>query len=249
MKRATSISILAILAIACGAAMADGPQRPTPMTAEQRERMLRETGGPVVTPETGPWIAIINAQDKVDPAFYVKEVEHARNVFRYPLHSTTSTNDWRVAAKAEVAGGAAFAVVVGDLPDEASIVVLPSDQVALVNVAPLASSDADVFNSRFHKEFLRGLAYAFGLGDSTSAISIMKPVRSLEALDALKGTQLGPDSLALSMRLARERGMTLLRKVPYRRAVEEGWAPAPTNEYQRAVWNEIHSKTNAPAAK
>ena len=34
--------------------------------------------------------------------------------------------------------------------------------------------------------------------------------------------------------------------VPYRRACEEGWAPAPTNEYQKAIWDKVHAAPKNP---
>ena len=34
--------------------------------------------------------------------------------------------------------------------------------------------------------------------------------------------------------------------VTYGRAVREGWAPAPTNEYQKAIWDKIHAMPTEP---
>ena len=36
------------------------------------------------------------------------------------------------------------------------------------------------------------------------------------------------------------------QKVFYRKAVEEGWAPAPTNEFQRAIWDKVHAMPTEP---
>ena len=45
-------------------------------------------------------------------------------------------------------------------------------------------------------------------------------------------------------------GMKPIRRTTYRNAVREGWAPPPTNDFQRAVWDEIKgAATNAPPAK
>ena len=42
-------------------------------------------------------------------------------------------------------------------------------------------------------------------------------------------------------------------EAPYAIAVRQGWAPAPTNDIQKAVWNRVMAEkaaaTNAPAAK
>ena len=42
------------------------------------------------------------------------------------------------------------------------------------------------------------------------------------------------------------RGVTPHYRCPYFKACEEGWAPAPTNEYQRAVWEKVHAIPDKP---
>ena len=37
---------------------------------------------------------------------------------------------------------------------------------------------------------------------------------------------------------ARKLGMQMVRTTTYRKAAEEGWAPPPTNDVQKAIWNE-----------
>ena len=41
-------------------------------------------------------------------------------------------------------------------------------------------------------------------------------------------------------------GITRERRVPYRVAVQEGWAAQPTNDYQKAIWQEIHAIPDKP---
>jgi hypothetical protein len=41
-------------------------------------------------------------------------------------------------------------------------------------------------------------------------------------------------------------GMASERKVPYVKACKEGWAPAPTNEFQKAIWDKVHSTPKNP---
>ena len=39
-----------------------------------------------------------------------------------------------------------------------------------------------------------------------------------------------------------------VRRTTYKVACEEGWAPPPTNDFQRAIWDATKAATNAPAA-
>ena len=32
----------------------------------------------------------------------------------------------------------------------------------------------------------------------------------------------------------------------YRKACEEGWAPAPTNDVQKAIWDKVHAMPTEP---
>ena len=51
------------------------------------------------------------------------------------------------------------------------------------------------------------------------------------------------------MSAAEPMGIPQVSRVFYVKALEEGWAPPPADEYQRALWEAHQAKTNAPAAK
>ena len=35
-------------------------------------------------------------------------------------------------------------------------------------------------------------------------------------------------------------------RITYKKACEEGWAPAPTNEFQKAIWEKVHAAPKNP---
>ena len=80
--------------------------------------------------------------------------------------------------------------------------------------------------------------------------TVKKLESALVALFALCGNDV-PDMSAVMLlkNCSKPLNVPALRKAQYIVAVREGWAPPPTNDIQRAIWDEIHSKTNAPAAK
>ena len=41
-------------------------------------------------------------------------------------------------------------------------------------------------------------------------------------------------------------GVSTLRFATYWQACKEGWAPAPTNDVQKAIWDKVHSLPTAP---
>ena len=254
MKRITTGKALIATAIAMAATTLFGTEpkkgpsdRMRPMTEEEREAMLIKTGGPIMTPEEGQWISVINCQNIIHAENVAEEVAYLRKVFKVPIHEEVSANasslaEAAAAAKAALANGAGLAVAIADVADAPSLALAPSDQFGIVNVAPLADKEKQLTRERFHKELLRCMAYGFGVGNSSGRGSVLKPIASIAELDALDGRNLGPDALGAILRLTHDRGMKQMRQVPYRRAVEEGWAPAPTNDYQRAVWDEVKGK-------
>ena len=42
-------------------------------------------------------------------------------------------------------------------------------------------------------------------------------------------------------------GIPQIRRVSYKNACEEGWAPAPTNEFQKAIWEKVKAEKEAAA--
>ena len=41
-------------------------------------------------------------------------------------------------------------------------------------------------------------------------------------------------------------GVTPLKRTIYQRACQEGWAPAPTNDVQKAIWEKVHAIPDKP---
>ena len=41
-------------------------------------------------------------------------------------------------------------------------------------------------------------------------------------------------------------GVAVRRRVSYRKACQEGWAPAPTNDIQKAIWDKVHAVPATP---
>ena len=51
------------------------------------------------------------------------------------------------------------------------------------------------------------------------------------------GDKFGPHVMDTAVSQARELGIGQVIRATYRSAVRDGWAPPPTNDYQRAIWD------------
>lgn len=124
----------------------------------------------------------------------------------------------------------------------------PENRWVIVNVAGLGEGAADEFaaNRRFRCELARGIAYLAGAANSNVPGSLMTSVTAAKDLDRVSDEMPPVEVIARFPEYLKGLGITPIIKVSYRQACQEGWAPSPTNEYQQAIWNQIHQVPTKP---
>lgn len=129
-----------------------------------------------------------------------------------------------------------------DLP----MIYAPEKHFAIVNVRNLkpGAKDDAVFAERIFKESARAFAYVCGAGGSMGGEGIMN-VTSVDELDEC-AVQFPFDVINRFNPYLKSIGVTSWQESTYRMAVQEGWAPAPTNKYQQAIWDKAHSAPSNP---
>ena len=208
---------------------------------EKREAHRRRTGGLVHTGTKGR-VAYVNCQEKVSPSA-LKDVAE--------LFSKNLRADFFVAGKSakfemanareavEKSGGNAAIFLVDDPTMPMSLVAMESKW-ALVNVHAITQDKPteETLKERQQKLLLRVSTVLLGGATSDLQISAMQSISSLEDLDRSKGKGVDPRSGLAMMRHLPTIGVLQDKMTSYRKACQEGWAPAPTNEYQKAVWEQ-----------
>ena len=91
------------------------------------------------------------------------------------------------------------------------------------------------------KEVWRAAALALGASTSAYKPCVLEPVTSLGDLDANLAMRPCPEPCNKIVDVSRKLGIGQLHFASYRQACREGWAPAPTNDVQRAIWTQINS--------
>ena len=122
-----------------------------------------------------------------------------------------------------------------------SLAVMPDNAEVLINIKALMkdSPDQQRLNARICKEIWRGLVYVLGGGNTYTAKCVMKPIASLADLDAIPATAACPEAYMRITDGADKLGIKAERRCSYRQACKEGWAPSPTNDIQRKVWEKV----------
>ena len=125
----------------------------------------------------------------------------------------------------------------------------PEDYKAVVNVGKLdknlkGKALERFYPSRCRKELLRAFCFACGAGGSQYPNNIMA-IGDITELDLYDEFIPGDTASTCELRLAKV-GVTPIRFATYAKACREGWAPSPTNDQQRAIWDKIHQIPDKP---
>ena len=219
------------------------PPPPPVRTAEQIERIRNrkakvyaKVGGLVQQEYAGNYIRIVNRQTRLPK----DDVANIADSFRRSLGFQVREGE---------GDRTGFTIVLEDQAGTPALQVFPEVPSTTVNVNPLYadSPDAQKAFARVSKEVWRGTAFAMGAGFSKFEHCNMKPMYSLSDLDREdKLTMVCPEPFQAILETARLRGITPIRRTTYKKACEEGWAPPPTNDIQKAVWDKVHAMPTAP---
>lgn len=216
---------------------------------ERQERTLRMTGGFVIQPgsQRGK-VAIVNTQEVV-PEAAIQSVakrlsDDTRLNFEYRKQAPETPE-----AILKASGAAAAIIVVNDETQPIALVAI-EDNWAIVNVAKIGrglktdEAKAKFIPSRTAKEVSR-CAEKLCSGTPSRYRGNVLDIRRLEDLDLIDDG-LPMDRLVSMQDHLKVYGLSQERRVIYRKACQEGWAPVPTNDYQKAIWQQINEKPSEP---
>ena len=216
----------------------------------ERDRQRMAGGGIVRKAGSAKGVfVILNAQGRVaerDLSPVVGNIDRTLAV-QVSMSKAEGVSPASIAAKLKEAGAAAGVGVVDDasLP---TLLVAPETGWAIVNVAALGEKCAgtDTLAARVRKEVLRALAFTTGCAYMTVADPLMRDVVKPGDVDALRSEEFGFEIRNRFNESAPLYGLKPWRQATYDEACQEGWAPAPTNSYQRWRWKKTHALPSNP---
>jgi hypothetical protein len=250
-------SIFALLSAAALSAMADTPAQPAArqaLTPEERkanhDRLVMERHGGYVTVRGTPSgsIVVVNAQKRVSPDNFDYTAYAAgkwlRGLIKVVDGEAPTVESAAGMKKRQNADFAVFVVEDKSLPP--SLIAVEA-QWAILNVGALTVGGAndEVVRIRAKNEFARVMTILCGGFCSQYQAPLMNFIVDIPDLDRCLADPPGDMTARMKGYLDR-RGVKPERKVFYRKACQEGWAPAPTNEYQKAIWEETRKLPEKP---
>ena len=220
------------------------------LRADIREFRMKKTGGTIrrANSAKGTFV-VLNGQKRIDTKT-LRAIEPMLDKWLRIQMAFKDAEPVTVATAKDAVKAAGGTVGVAVVDDETLPALLPApeDGWAIVNVRRLAADKPDegLLAERTRKEILRGLAFITGCAYATRADHMMRDVREPGDLDPLKGEVFGAEIINLFLRSAPLYGLTPWHQATYLKACESGWAPQPTNEYQKAIWEKVHAIPQKP---
>lgn len=209
---------------------------------QTKERYEQKTGGYVRRTDVQKGrIVFANAQRDVPAAELAKPLAKLADFLKVAIDvvPAAAPASCRKDAPAFLKEHGANAVVyVVDSADGSALLVAPEDRWALVNVSALRGGD---LAARTQKELVRAFALLCGGAASQFPESLTGPVLGVEQLDAIKDYELPIDVLQRFTEYLEGMGVKPYVQASYRTACRQGWAPAPTNDVQRAIWERVRA--------
>lgn len=201
--------------------------------AKRVRRIRRPSAGILERREAIPTrqIGVFNRQKTVDAGTVATAVAAARLRSSLPL----KLDDTNTPVRVELVDG-----------DGTALTILPEEFRAVINVKALATDGAapEKVTARLRTELARAAFFLLGSG-SVSYKCVTKAVRTLAELDAIADAQPSAEAV-MHLGAGKLVGVNAISFTSYERACQEGWAPAPTNDIQKAVWDKVHAMPTAP---
>ena len=211
---------------------------------EQRPQVLQKTGGFVDVEAKGTAVVVIEGRKSRGGAVG-QFTEVFGRLSRYNVHVETeelrTVDDAVRAAKNLLAKqSAGYAIAVVNDPKGQGLAVFPEERIAVVNALRYqGGNDPLAPEVRVVKELWRALGFVSGIGYAPFKNDVFQPVFSVPELDGLEFQVMQPLNFQKMYTTLALFGIKRSRHIPYRTAVLEGWASAPTNDYQKAIWEQI----------
>ncbi|MBQ3289136.1 MAG: hypothetical protein IJH50_06970 [Kiritimatiellae bacterium] len=198
---------------------------------------LRRTGGSIEKPGSQKGeIVYVNCQGAAKAEWIASSIDYFTKQTKFKITLRDGEFSW---PSPKIHGSLSLFIVDDEgLP---TILCAPENRWAVVNVAPLKSGKEAFFEARIKKELTRGFAYLCGAANSRYPNALTGGITSVDMIDKITDARLPADVIERFRKYVESFGVTPIRYTAYINACRQGWAPPPTNDYQKAIWDKVHA--------
>lgn len=217
------------------------------------QKIYRKTGGMIDRPHSeGGRFAFINMQNLVDAKALEEPVSTMVRILRHDitLEAPARPIGFSIGAMPEIikgqnAKGAILLIEDNTLP---SVLIAPESGWGVINVGYLNSDNpgALLLAQRVRREMWRVFAMVNGGANTRMGKCVLQTVLKLKDIDALDAEAFCPEPVNQILEHLDALGVKKYQRTTYETACKEGWAPAPTNDVQQAIWDKAHAIPEKP---
>jgi len=199
------------------------------------------TGGFIIQPISGKIVAFRNKQSLYAASQLEEVVGQLRETQNIPAF---------VLGADEKRDNVGIEVVLTDAPviEGTTLLAAPEQSKAFLSVGwLLADKPNDKRRQRrLQIELFRAFAAACGAGTPLYPPCVMARICSASDIDRARSREYGPEALSNIGIALKKSGVQYIRHATYLQACQEGWAAAPTNDIQKAIWGKVHAIPKNP---
>lgn len=248
MKKLIVFGCAALAFSVIAAPKADKPPMSDADKAARKAEFYQKTGGLIRKPGTGSGkLAFVNAQTRFAEADLKAVAEQLTKSMMIDFVVVPGKDvGFANAATSVKAAGASAGVVLTTLDKNVpELVVVPDLGYAIINLAAVpAEADAKYLQ----KQLLRATAGAAGAMSSQYPMTLMSSFDNPKKLAAFPTMDLPADVMMRVKNALKQNGVAPYSVTTYKHACREGWAPAPKNDVEKAIWKEMNDqKERGPA--
>ena len=220
------------------------PEELAARKAEHQAESDKRTGGRIERPGTQQGeIVYADCQSRIPKAWIEESVAYFAKETRFKISIKSGASfdlkDPKIEGNATL-----FIIDDAELP---AILAAPENRWAFVNVAPIAKEQRPAFfEARVKKELSRGFAYLCGAANSQYPRALTRGIVNHADLDKNPDLTLPVDVIQRFKGYMETLGVRPAMMSTYRKACQEGWAPPPANEFQKAIWDKVHQIPDKP---
>ena len=214
------------------------------------EIQYMRTGGMLAKPSTGKGkIVVLNAQ-KVWPKESVEAYFKELSLFfhaRIEVLDSPEIDYKDLAAEKQKTGAVAALQLVDQGEASPRSLVSYEDSWGIANLGAFAKAKGPILDGRAKRLVFRTFALTCGIGDPKSIGSTMWPAKDDVAFDGLYlPDRPFPNLMDPILGHLEKLGLEMMQVRNYRQACQEGWAPAPVDDVQKAIWDKVHNPPTRP---
>ena len=214
--------------------------------------IMKLTGGYIQRPGVRQGkVTFLNAQKSVPTPEFVPLAKKLAKILHisFDVRDVDLPDGFKGCDSAFKKDGADFAVfIIDNLQCDNSLTILPEKHYAIVNVNTLRTNGGEgaFLVSRAKKQVARAFFFVAGGASSSSEGNLMSAFPTLKDLDKIPTDAIPIEVIGRIGDYLPRMGCETRAIVTYKKACQEGWAPPPTNDYQKAIWDKVHKIPDKP---